>query len=367
MSDHAAFMRRAVTLARGVRHRTSPNPTVGCVVVRDGVVVGEGVTRPVGEAHAEVVALQAAGAAARGADMYVTLEPCSHHGRTPPCTDAIVGAGVARVFVGVTDPNPLVDGRGVGQLQAAGVATEIGVLRDDCAALAAPFRRYILDGRPWVVLKAAISLDGRIATAGGDSKWITGEAARAAGHGLRARCDAVLVGRGTAHADDPRLTVRDAEGADPLRVVVDSDAALSPDAALLGPGALVFHAPDADPARVAALAGTGAEICAVPRAAAGLDLGRALALLAQRGVVSLLVEGGGRLHGSLLAARLADEACFFVAPRLLGRGRPVVDLPSVATVAAGWRMDPVAVEPLGPDVRIQGPILYPAPSDEGDT
>ena len=184
MSDHAAFMRRAVSLARSVRHRTSPNPTVGCVVVRDGVVVGEGVTRPVGEAHAEVVALQAAGEAARGADMYVTLEPCSHHGRTPPCTDAIVAAGVARVFVGVTDPNPLVDGRGVGQLQAAGVATEIGVLRDDCAALAAPFRRFILDGRPWVVLKAAVSLDGRIATAGGDSKWITGEAARAAGHRL---------------------------------------------------------------------------------------------------------------------------------------------------------------------------------------
>ena len=240
MTDHAAFMRRAVALVRDTQHRTSPNPTVGCVIVRAGVIVGEGVTRPVGQAHAEVVAIEAAGAAARGADMYVTLEPCSHHGRTPPCTQAILAAGLRSVFVGVEDPNPLVNGLGVGQLRAAGVPTEVGILAEPCARLAEPFRRFILDRRPWVLLKAAVTLDGRIAAASGDSKWITGEEARAAAHGLRARADAVLVGLGTAQADDPRLDVRLARGEDPLRVLLDSRAALDPRARMLGPGALVW-------------------------------------------------------------------------------------------------------------------------------
>ncbi len=363
MTDHAAFMRRAVALVRDTQHRTSPNPTVGCVIVRAGVIVGEGVTRPVGQAHAEVVAIEAAGAAARGADMYVTLEPCSHHGRTPPCTQAILAAGLRSVFVGVEDPNPLVNGLGVGQLRAAGVPTEVGILAEPCARLAEPFRRFILDRRPWVLLKAAVTLDGRIAAASGDSKWITGEEARAAAHGLRARADAVLVGLGTAQADDPRLDVRLARGEDPLRVLLDSRAALDPRARMLGPGALVFHGEGAHPARVAALAATGAHTHAIPRVAAGLDVAAALEALAVRGVVRLLVEGGGRVHASLLGARLADEACFFVAPRLVGRGRPVIDLPSAPTVAQGWSLEGPEIEVLGPDVRIQGRIRYPAPSE----
>lgn len=361
-------MARAIELAARPPLRTSPNPTVGCVVVRDGRLVGEGVTRPAGQAHAEVVALDAAGEAARGADMYVTLEPCSHTGRTPPCTDAIIAAGIRRVFAGVIDPTPLVHGDGLRALEAAGVEVEVGLLGDRCARQLAPFRRFIVDRRPWVLLKAAVTLDGRIAAAGGDSKWITGEAARADVHRLRARADAVLVGAGTARADDPRLTVRDAAGEDPLRIVLDTDASLSPGAAMLGEGGLVCHGPDAEPKRVAALAATGAATVELPLApdGHGLDLDALMVHLRERGVVRLMVEGGGVLHGALLAAGLADEACIYVAPRFIGRGRPLLDLPSAPSIARGWRIEPVDVRVLGDDVRFRGPIRYaarPAPPD----
>lgn len=365
-----AHMDRAIALAAHPPWRTSPNPTVGCVVVKDGAVIGEGVTRPAGQAHAEVVALEAAGEAARGADMYVTLEPCSHFGRTPPCTDAILAAGIRRVFVGVIDPNPLVHGEGLRKLEAAGVAVEVGLLGARCARQLAPFRRFILDRRPWVMLKAAVTLDGRIAAAGGDSKWITGEAARVDVHRLRARADAVLVGAGTARTDDPRLTVRhgpDAEraGVDPLRVVLDTDASLPPDAAMLGEGCLVCHGPMAEDKRVAALAATGAELLELPLGRSGLELDALMSALRERGVVRLMVEGGGVLHGALLGARLADEACIYVAPRFVGRGVPLLDLPSAATIAAGWRIDPVDVRAFGPDVRLRGPIVYPAIEADG--
>lgn len=357
---HAAFMRRAVRLARRARHRVSPNPMVGCVLVAGGRVVGEGVTQPPGGPHAEVVALRQAGALARGADAYITLEPCCHHGRTPPCTDALIRAGVARVFAGVIDPNPLVAGEGVRQLQAAGIETHVGLLGEACARLVAPFGRYIADGRPWVILKAAVTLDGCIATAAGHSRWITGERARRDAHRLRARADAVLVGAGTAIADDPRLTVRMVEGDDPLRVLLDGGLRTPAGAAMLGPGALVFHGPDAPEARRAAVLATGAEAVAVPRGDDGrLSLDAALRHLAERGVVSALVEGGGQVHGSFLGRGLADEACFYLAPRLVGRGRPVVDVPSVATVGDGWSLDDPHVRQLGRDVRIRGVIRYP--------
>lgn len=354
-------MARAIALAADPPHRTSPNPTVGCVIVRDGDIVGEGVSRPAGQAHAEVEALRAAAGRARGADVYCTLEPCSHTGRTPPCTEALIAAGVARVFVGAVDPNPLVHGRGVQQLRAAGIEVEVGLLAEDCARLHAPFFRYITARRPWVLLKAAITLDGRIATAAGDSKWITGPAARRDAHRLRVWSDAVMVGAATVAADDPRLTVRHVEGEDPLRVVVDTRAETRPDAALAGPGTVVCHAPDADPARLAALRDVGVETLPVPHGDDGrLDLATLVADLAARGVVKLMVEGGGKLHGALLAARLADEACLYLAPTVIGRGRPLFDLPSTPTIAAGWRLDPVEVERLQDDVRIRGPIRYPA-------
>ena len=353
-------MQRALDLVRGVGYRTSPNPTVGCVVVRDGRIVGEGVTLPPGQAHAEVVALHAAGEAARGADVYVTLEPCCHHGRTPPCTAALIDSGIARVFAGVIDPNPLVAGEGMRQLEAAGVETHVGALGEACSHQIAPFRRHILDRRPWVILKAAVTLDGRIATAGGESKWITGEAARRDVHRQRALADAVMVGAETARRDDPRLDVRLVPGENPLAVVLDPNLSVCATAAVARPGALIFHAEGVESARAQRLRDAGAQTEGVRTDAGRLDLVEVLAALGRRGAMRLLVEGGGRLHGALLAAGLADELLFYVAPVLLGRGRPVVDRPSAASMDDAWRLDDVEIRPLGDDVRIAGRIRYPS-------
>jgi len=348
-------MSQAVARARRAQHRTSPNPKVGCLIVANGVVVGAGVTRPAGGAHAEIVALQAAGERARGADLYVTLEPCCHHGRTPPCTDAILAAGIRRVFVGVADPNPIAGG-GMGQLRAAGLTVEEGIEGAACAELHAPFFRFITEGRPWVVLKAAVTLDGRIATPDGASRWITGPEARKDAHRLRAWADAVLVGGTTARLDDPALDVRHVRGPNPRRVVADPELSLPPTAKLLGPGALILHGADPDPIRARALAATGAELVVVKRSGRGLDPHAMLRSLAERQVVSLLVEGGGRLHGSLLNAGLVDEACVYIAPRLIGPGRPVADLPAVASVADGFALENPTWMRLGCDMRVRGRI-----------
>jgi diaminohydroxyphosphoribosylaminopyrimidine deaminase/5-amino-6-(5-phosphoribosylamino)uracil reductase len=356
---HDAFMASAVRRARRARHRTSPNPKVGCVIVADGQIVGAGVTRPHPGAHAEVVALRAAGARARGADMYVTLEPCCHHGRTPPCTDAVVKAGIARVFVGVTDPNPLVGGRGVEQLRAAGIVVENGVLGEACADAHAPFFRFITAGRPWVMLKAAVTLDGRIATADGDSKWITGAKARADVHRLRASVDAVMVGAATALADDPRLTVRHVKGPDPRAVLADSTLRVPPTGQLFRPGTIVLHGPHAPADRRAAVAASGATPIEVALGDGGLDPAAMLSALAAEQVVSLMIEGGGRLHGAFLGADFVDEACIYIAPRFIGRGRPVVDLPSTPTISAGWQLVEPSVLRLGDDLRMRGRIARP--------
>ena len=362
--DGPWFMRRALDLVRGVRHRTSPNPTVGCVIVSGGEIVGEGVTQPAGHSHAEIVALAQAGSRANGADIYVTMEPCCHHGRTPPCTDAIVAAGISRAFAGAIDPNPLVAGEGLRRLEDTGVRTQVGLVGDECAQQIAPFRRFIVDRRSWVILKAAVTLDGRIATASGSSKWITGQAARQDAHATRAMADAVMVGAGTARADNPRLSVRLACGSDPLRVILDPSLSVSPDAALMGPGTLVYHADRPETAsKLHAIRLTGASTQAVPSEPHALDLHAVLGDLASRGIVSVLVEGGGRLHGATLRAGLADEAHIYVAPVLIGRGRPVVDLPSVADIGAGWRLSPVRAVPLGDDVCLKGRIRYPITSN----
>jgi diaminohydroxyphosphoribosylaminopyrimidine deaminase/5-amino-6-(5-phosphoribosylamino)uracil reductase len=356
----AAHLRRARALVAHATHRTSPNPLVGCVIVRDGEVVGEGVTQPPGQAHAEVMALRAAGARARGADVFVTLEPCCHHGRTPPCTDALVAAGVRRVVAGVIDPNPVVAGRGLEQLRSRGVAAELasGSEAAACAATIAPFRRFILDGRPWVVLKAATSLDGRIAAPSGDARWITGEAARRDAHRLRARCDAVLVGGETVRRDDPRLSVRGVPGSDPRRIVLSRSLDLPAEAAVLAPGTLVFHGADAPSERRARVEARGATLVALPDAGQGLDLAALLAHLGLLGLVQLLVEGGGRTHGALLAAGLADAACFYVAPRFLGEGRPATAGLAFDPVADGPVLAPVDSRRFGQDVRIRGVIRY---------
>jgi diaminohydroxyphosphoribosylaminopyrimidine deaminase/5-amino-6-(5-phosphoribosylamino)uracil reductase len=312
-------MRRAMELAAGVRRTTSPNPWVGSVVEPGGF---EGATAPPGGPHAEVEALRAAGDAARGATLYATLEPCAHHGRTPPCVDAIVDAGISRVVVGIEDPDERVRGAGVRALRAAGVSVDVGVCADEVRAQLAPYLKHRATGRPWVVLKLAATLDGRTAAPDGSSRWITGDAARADAHRLRAESDAVIVGAGTVRADDPALTVRSAPGDDPLRVVLGTAPA----------GARVQPALE--------LQG---------------DLGGVLDELGRRGVLQAMVEGGATVAGDFHRAGLVDRYVLYLAPALFGGddARPLFAGAGAPTIAEVWRGRIVSVERLGEDVRIE--------------
>ncbi|MBV70506.1 MAG: riboflavin biosynthesis protein RibD [Myxococcales bacterium] len=353
------FMGRAIELAKTAKHRTSPNPTVGCVIVANGVVIGEGVTQPHGHAHAEIMALQEAGPAARGAQMYVTMEPCCHQGRTGPCTEAIIKAGIVHVCVGVIDPNPLVDGQGLVILENAGITVRRGVLPVECQWHHAPFEKFIRKRHPWVILKAATTLDGQIATRSGDSKWITSEAARMDAHKLRAEVDGVLVGVETARLDNPKLTVRLAQGDDPVRILMDSNASISPDAHLLGSDAMVCVADDLSDEVLEPIEATGAELIRLPRADNGrIQLDSALDALAARGIVKLLVEGGGQVHKSFLDARYADELCLYVAPKILGQGRAAFPFDAPETIADAIQIEMISVDPVGDDIRYRGAIRY---------
>lgn len=345
-------MRRALKLARRGLFTTQPNPRVGCVIVRDGEVVGEGWHARAGEPHAEVFALRAAGERARGATAYVTLEPCSHHGRTPPCADALVDAGVARVVVASADPNPKAMG-GVDTLRAAGITVETDLMREPARELNIGFFSRLERGRPWVRLKLAMSLDGRTALANGESKWITGEAAREDVQRWRARSSAILTGSGTALADDPRLTVRlDVPFTPPLRVVLDRHLRTPAGSHLLDGTAptVLLHTASARPA-----SRHGAVACHVVReAGAGLDLAAVLAWLADREVNELHVEAGAVLSGALVQAGLVDELLVYVAPVLLGsEARPLLDMPSPVAMAdrGSWRL--LDETRLGDDVRMR--------------
>lgn len=320
--DDETWMRCALELARAVRADTSPNPWVGAVVVPTGEEpVAEGSTQPPGGAHAEAVALELAGDTARGSTLYVTLEPCSHHGRTPPCAEAIIAAGVARVVVGVLDPDPQVSGRGVEMLRRAGIQVDVGVLGAEVESQLGPYLKHRRTGRPWVVLKLASTLDGRIAAPDGTSKWITGPLARADAHQLRAESDAVAVGAGTVRADDPALTVREVAGRDPLRVVIGE----APEGARVRP----------------ALEHRG-------------DLGALLDDLGARGVLQLLVEGGSRVAWSFHHQRLVDQYVVYFAPVILGGddGVPLFGGPGSDTLEAAVRGEIVSVRRIGPDVRV---------------
>ena len=320
-------MARALHLARQAKGRTSPNPAVGAVLVRDGRIIGEGATQPGGRPHAETVALAAAGHLARGATLYVTLEPCSHYGRTPPCAPAVVAAGVTEVHVATLDPNPLVAGQGAAHIQNAGIPVYVGEAATEARALNEDFARWITTGRPHVMAKFAASLDGRIATRTGDSRWITGTEARAEVHRLRDSLDAILAGVGTVLADDPQLTTRlDAPVrpvTHPWRIVVDSAARTPPEARVCDP-ALPGHTTvavteRAPAAQRAALEARGVELLMLPSDAGGrVDLGALLDELGRRGVTSLLAEGGATLLGSLFDAELVDRVLAFVAPVVIG-------------------------------------------------
>ncbi|WP_254453706.1 bifunctional diaminohydroxyphosphoribosylaminopyrimidine deaminase/5-amino-6-(5-phosphoribosylamino)uracil reductase RibD [Siccirubricoccus sp. G192] len=349
-------MRAALGLARRGLGNTWPNPAVGCVIVRDEQVVGRGWTQPGGRPHAETEALARAGAAARGATAYVTLEPCSHWGRTPPCCDALVRAGIARVVVATGDPDPRVDGRGLQRLRDAGVVVETGLMGEAARAVNAGFARRITLGLPLVTLKLATSLDGRIATAAGESRWITGAEARRAAHGLRARHDAILVGSGTVLADDPDLTCRIPGMARvPLaRVVADSRLRTPLDARLVATArevpTWIATRTGQKPAALAPYQAAGVEILTVKRGKVGLDLPMLLGALAQRGVTRVLAEGGAGIAAGLLRAGLVDRIAWFHAPGVMGGdGLSAVQPLPLASLSAMPRFVRVASQPLGPD------------------
>jgi diaminohydroxyphosphoribosylaminopyrimidine deaminase/5-amino-6-(5-phosphoribosylamino)uracil reductase len=358
-TDIAAAMHEALALAEQAIGRSDPNPRVGCVLLdRDGRTIGRGSTQQAGGPHAEVMALHEAranGHDPRGATAVVTLEPCSHHGRTPPCAEALIDAGLARVVAAMGDPNPLVAGAGFARLAAAGIAVEQGPFGGEAAELNVGFVSRMVRGRPFVRLKVAVSLDGRTALVDGTSRWITGDAARADGHAWRRRAGAVLTGHGTVRADDPRLDVRLVPTVtQPLRVVVDAGLQTPPAARILEPpGAALVVAAEDDAAKRAALEARGAEVVFLPSPTGGVDLPALLRELARRGVNELHVEAGERLNGSLLREGLVDELLVYMAPVLLGEGRALAALGPFASLAEGPRFRLVETLPMGDDLRLR--------------
>lgn len=355
-ADHG-FMARALQLARRGLYGTSPNPRVGCVLVRDGRVIAEGWHEKAGLPHAEAAAIAAlapAGEKAQGATAYVTLEPCSHFGRTPPCADALIAAGVSRVVAAMQDPNPLVAGQGMAKLAAAGVAVESGLLAGEAHELNIGFVSRMTRGRPWLRLKVAASLDGKTALNNGVSQWITGADARRDAHAWRARSCAVLTGIGTVKDDNPRLTVREVQTArQPLKVVIDSRLETPPDAAVLE-GGKVLIAAAADNERGDALRARGAEVVLLPNARGKVDLHDLLRELGRRGINEVLAEAGTRLNGSLLRESCVDELLIYQAPILIGdAGRGMFGLAELADLAGVTRLNIIERRAVGADFRIR--------------
>ncbi|MCX7145280.1 MAG: bifunctional diaminohydroxyphosphoribosylaminopyrimidine deaminase/5-amino-6-(5-phosphoribosylamino)uracil reductase RibD [Sulfuritalea sp.] len=356
-ADHA-FMARALQLAQRGLYSTTPNPRVGCVVVRDGWVIGEGWHEQAGLPHAEAGALAAtvgAGDTAKGATVYVTLEPCSHFGRTPPCADALIEAGVTRVVVAMQDPNPLVAGQGLARLAAAGIDVANGLLDAEARELNIGFVSRMTRGRPWLRLKVAASLDGKTALNNGVSQWITGPDARRDAHAWRARSCAVLTGIGTVKDDNPRLTVREVETTrQPLRVVIDSRLETPPDAAVLEGGNVLIAAAVDDAIRSAALRERGAEIVMLPNAEGKVDLAELLQELGRRGINEVLAEAGTRLNASLLASGCVDELLIYQAPILLGdAARGMFGLAELTDLAGARRLNIIERRAVGADFRIR--------------
>ncbi len=353
-----AYMQEAIALAERGRGHTAPNPMVGCVLVKDGRTIGRGYHHRYGDLHAERDALAACTEDPTGATMYVTLEPCCHHGKQPPCTDAILAAGIARVVVGATDPNPLVGGKGIALLRSGGVAVEAGLLEEKIREQNRIFLKYITQRRPWVSLKVAMTLDGKIATASGDARWVTSEAAREYVQQLRGQRCGICVGAGTVRLDDPMLTCR-AEGyRNPVRILPDSVASLSPDSRIARSAAdirtLVAHTDAAPAGRLERLRACGVELLPCAARDGRVDLPDMLSRLGALGIDSILLEGGEALNGSFVAQGLVDEYFIFIAPKILGGddAKTAVGGSGFAKMADAQKLDIRSVEQIGPDLLI---------------
>ncbi len=352
-ADHE-FMGQALELAGRGLYTTTPNPRVGCVIVKDGAVVASGWHEKTGLPHAEALALKAAAARARGATLYLNLEPCSHQGRTPPCVDAIIEAGVKRVVAAIGDPNPKVAGAGFAKLRAAGIAAEQGLREDEARELNIGFLARMARGRPWVRMKIAASLDGRTALANGKSQWITGEAARADGHRWRARACAVLTGFGTVRDDDPQLNVRGVDTPrQPLKIVVDSKFEISPSARLLKEGKTLVVGAVNDEKKITELKTVGAGIAIIPNDDGKVELFKLMEELARRELNEIHVEAGTKLNGSLLQAGVVDELLVYLAPSVVGdSGRGMFNLPELTDLSQTKALKIREVERVGEDLRI---------------
>ncbi len=358
------YMQQALDLAALARGRTSPNPLVGAIVVKDGVVVGQGYHRKAGTPHAEIHALQRAGGLSKGATLYVTLEPCSHYGLTPPCTQAIIAAGIKKCVVALKDPNPLVNGQGLALMREAGIETEIGILHDKAEKLNEVFIKNIRTGLPFVVLKTAMTLDGKIASVSGDSKWVTSETARQRVHELRDQLDGIMVGIGTVLADDPQLNTRltAQEGKDPVRIILDGRLDLPLNSRIVKSShrqpTLVFASQKASPQKARELEQAGLEVIIVEGEPEQLDLEQLLKVVAQRKITSVLVEGGGTVNAGMLEADLVDKVYWFIAPKIIGgQGAPTpVGGKGLQTMAGAIELADMAPELIGPDILLTGYI-----------
>jgi len=360
--DDAHYMRLALRLARRGLGRTSPNPPVGAVVVAGQKVVGRGFHRKAGLPHGEAEALRKAGKQTRGATLYVTLEPCAHFGRTPPCSEAVIAAGISRVVIGTRDPNPSVPGNGVARLRAAGIEVTSGVEQAACDELIAAFRKHVTTGMPLVTLKLAASLDGRIATVTGESRWITSEASRRYVHRLRAEHDAILVGADTVRRDDPELTCRLRGGRNPLRIILDGRLRLPLKAKVLAntraAPTLVVTGQRVSPAKTRQIAACDATVVHLPARAGRISMTRVMRALGRRGVMSVLIEGGATLAAEALAARVVDRVLIFYAPKLIGGdGRQMLGPLGVRRLSQALRLGPLRVRRLATDVLLATEVL----------
>jgi diaminohydroxyphosphoribosylaminopyrimidine deaminase/5-amino-6-(5-phosphoribosylamino)uracil reductase len=357
--DDEKWMKRALRLAEAGRGRTSPNPLVGAVLVKRGKTVGEGYHARIGEAHAEIIALRQAGERARGAVLYINLEPCTHYGRTPPCVPQVIKAGVKRAVIGMEDPNPVVNGKGIEALRKFGLDVKVGVLEKECRRLNEAFCKYILKKEPFVVLKVAATLDGKIATRNGDSKWISGEASRRFVHKVRDQVDGVLVGIGTILRDDPLLTARSKEGREPYRIVLDSRLEIPEEAKVFehSPSEVILVTTGSAPQdKIERLQRRGVRVLIIDSRGGRVNLRSCLRKLGEIGVMNLLVEGGSRVNGSFLDEGLIDKLFLFLSPKLMGdpQALGVFGGVGISSLEEAVAIKEISIKRIGDDIFVEG-------------